>query len=253
MENDDWFGEDVAATYDEDTARMSEPAVLDPQLNVLTELAAGGPVLEFAIGTGRVGLPLAARGLRVAGIELSEAMVARLRAKPGGDEASIPVVVGDMTTAVAPGVGSFRLVFLVYNSLMNLTTQEAQIACFLNAAAHLAPGGHFVVEVAVPALHLLPAGERYVVFDHSDAHVGIDEYEVATQRLWSHHISFRPDGRVRRSSPPFRYAWPAELDLMARLEGMQLVHRWSDWNRTAFTSESAGHVSVWQKHEGDPS
>jgi SAM-dependent methyltransferase len=246
----DWFGEDVAAMYDEDAAAISQPGVLKPQLDVLEELAAGGPLLEFAIGTGRVGLPLAARGLRLTGIEFSTAMVARLRAKPGGDEASIPVVIGDMATARAPRAGSFALVYLVFNSLMNLTTQEAQVACFGNAAAHLAPGGHFVVELPIPALRRLPAAERFVVFDRSETHVGIDEYDVATQRQWSHHIDFLPDGRVRRASPPFRYAWPAELDLMARLAGMQLVHRWGDWDRSAFTSESTKHISVWQKPAG---
>ena len=249
MKSTDWFGEDVAATYDDDTVGLSRPEILDPQLDVLEGLAAGGPVLEFAIGTGRVGLPLAARGLRVAGIELSPAMVARMRSKPGGDEGAVPVVIGDMTTARAPGAGSFRLVFLVFNSMMNLTTQEGQVACFRNAAAHLAPGGHFVVEMPVPALRQLPAGERFVVFDLSDTHIGIDEYDVTTQRQWSHHIDFLPDGRVRRASPPFRYAWPAELDLMARIAGMRLVHRWGDWGRAALTSESTKHVSVWQKSD----
>jgi len=248
----DWFGEDIAATYDDDAA-ISQPDVLGPQLDVLEELAGGGPVLEFAIGTGRVGLPLAGRGLRVAGIELSSAMVARLRAKPGGDEASIPVVIGDMATARVPGSGSFGLVYLVFNTLMNLTTQEAQVACFENAAAHLAPGGHFVVELPVPGLRRLPANERFVVFDQSETHVGIDEYDVATQRQWSHHIDFLPDGRVRRTSPPFRYAWPAELDLMARLAGLRLVHRWSDWDRSAYTSESTRHVSAWQRSEAGQS
>jgi SAM-dependent methyltransferase len=247
MDTRDWFGENVAASYDEDTASLSEPAVLNPQVDLLDGLASGGPVLELAIGTGRVALPLAARGLHVAGIELSAAMIGRLRAKPGGDEASIPVVVGDMTTVRAPGAGSFTLVFLVFNTLMNLTSQEAQVACFANAAAHLAPGGRFLVEMQVPALRLLPPGERFVVFDHSDTHVGIDEYDVATQRQWSHHIGFRPDGRVERHSPPFRYAWPAELDLMARLAGMRLLERWSDWNRSPFTGASTTHVSVWQK------
>ena len=252
MDPIDWFGEDIAATYDDDAA-ISQPDVLGPQLDVLEELAGGGPVLEFAIGTGRVGLPLAGRGLRVAGIELSSAMVARLRAKPGGDEASIPVVIGDMATARVPGSGSFGLVYLVFNTLMNLTTQEAQVACFENAAAHLAPGGHFVVELPVPGLRRLPANERFVVFDQSETHVGIDEYDVATQRQWSHHIDFLPDGRVRRTSPPFRYAWPAELDLMARLAGLRLVHRWSDWDRSAYTSESTRHVSAWQRSEAGQS
>ena len=247
MEIKNWFGEDVAAKYDDDTADRSEPAVLNPQLELLADLASGGSVLELAVGTGRVAVPLAGRGLRVTGIDLSAAMVERMRAKPGGDEASIPVVVGDMTTAQAPGAGSFSLVFLVFNSLMNLTSQEAQVACFANAAAHLAPGGLFVVEMPVPALRRLPVGERHVVFDRSDAHVGIDEYDVATQRQWSHHIDVRPDGRVRRSSLPFRYAWPAELDLMAQLAGMALLDRWSDWSRSPYTSESTGHVSVWQR------
>ncbi len=247
METTNWYGDEVAATYDDDTAGMSTPAALRPVLDVLEELAGDSPVLEMAIGTGRVGLPLAQRGHLVAGIELAPAMVARLRSKPGGDEATIPVVVGDMTRTKAPGAGSFSLVFLVFNSLMNLTTQEAQVACFENAAAHLAVGGHFLVEMQVPALRRLPAGERFVVFDQSATHVGIDEYDTATQQQWSHHVSFLPDGRARRASPPFRYAWPAELDLMARIAGMRLVHRWGDWDRSGFTSESAKHVSIWRK------
>ena len=250
MSSDDWFGEEVAEGYDADTASMSEPGVLDPQLDALEALAAGRPVLELAIGTGRVAVPLAARGVKVSGIELSTAMVARLRAKPGGDEAAIAVVLGDMTTARAPGAGTFGLVFLVFNTLMNLTTQDAQVDCFRNAAAHLAPGGCFLVEIAVPALQRLPPGERYVTFDRSDDHVGIDEYDVASQRMWSHHVTFGADGRVRRSSPPFRYAWPAELDLMARLAGMRLRDRWSDWSRAPFTGESRSHVSVWEKGAG---
>jgi SAM-dependent methyltransferase len=247
MERTDWYGDEDAARYDDDTAEMSTPEFLRPLLDVLEELAGDGPVLELAIGTGRVGLPLSLRGHRVAGIDLAPAMVARLRAKPGGSESEIPVVVGDMTTAKAPGAGSFRLVFLVFNSLMNLTTQEAQIACFENAAAHLTPGGLFLVEIQVPALRRLPPGERFVVFDQGATHIGIDEYDTPTQRLWSHHVSFRPDGRVDRASPPFRYAWPAELDLMARIARMQLLHRWGDSDRRAFTAESTKHVSVWRK------
>lgn len=251
MDDRNWFDEEVAATYDDDTAEASSPAALGPMLDRLVELAAGGPVLELAIGTGRVALPLARRGLRVTGIELSPAMLARLRAKPGGEEGALPVVLGDMATAKAPGAGSFTLVYLVFNTLMNLTGQEAQVACFANAAAHLAPGGLFLVEMPVPALRRLPPGERFVVFDRSEAHIGIDEYDIATQRQWSHHVSFRSDGRVERTSPPFRYAWPAELDLMARLAGMRPVERWSDWNRAPFTSESTGHVSVWRKPTED--
>jgi SAM-dependent methyltransferase len=247
MEITDWFGDEVAAAYDDDTAGMSTPTALGPVLDVLEDLAGDGPVLELAIGTGRVALPLARRGHRVAGIDLSSAMVGRLRAKPGGDEAAIPVVIGDMTTAKAASAGSYALVYVVFNSLANLTTQDAQVACFENAAAHLAPNGHFLVEIEVPALRRLPPGERFVVFDQSATHVGIDEYDPATQRQWSHHISFRPDGRVRRASPPFRYAWPSELDLMARIAGMRLVHRWEDWDRSEFTADSTKHVSVWRK------
>ena len=241
-----WFDEDVAAVYDEDEEHGTDPGALDTEVEALAAMAAGGPALELAIGTGRVALPLAARGVPVTGIERSPAMVSRLRAKPGGDEASMPVVIGDMATATAPGAGSFRLVYLVYNTIANLTTQEAQVACFRNAARHLAPGGLFVIELYVPALRRLPPGERFVVFDQSGTHIGIDEYDTATQAQWSHHVSFGADGRVRRSSPPFRYAWPAELDLMAQLAGMWLVHRWADWAGAPFTSESTAHVSVWR-------
>ncbi len=241
-----WFDEDVAAAYDDDAASISGLAALAPMLDVLEGLAVGGPALEFAIGTGRVALPLAARGVPVSGIEFSPQMVTRLRAKPGGDEASLPVVLGDMANVLAPGAGKFRLVYLVFNTVMNLTTQDAQVECFRNAAAHLAPGGRFLVEVGVPALRRLPPGERFVLFDVSERHVGIDEYDVATQRMWSHHTTFEPDGRTRRTSPPFRYAWPAELDLMARLAGMRLVDRWAGWDRSPFTSESGAHVSIWE-------
>jgi SAM-dependent methyltransferase len=247
MADRNWFDEDVAADYDDDTAPISGPTALAAMLDVLEELATDGPALEFAIGTGRVALPLAARGVPVSGIEYSPQMVARLRAKAAGDEASIPVVLGDMATVRAPGAGTFRLVYLVFNTMMNLTTQDAQVDCFRNAAAHLAPGGRFLVEVGVPALRRLPPGERFVPFDVSDGHVGIDEYDVATQRMWSHHTTFTPDGRARRTSPPFRYVWPAELDLMARLAGMRLEDRWSDWDRSPFTSDSDAHVSVWRK------
>ena len=245
--SENWFGADVAATYDRDTAPLSDPEVLEPMLDVLFEIAAGGSALEFAIGTGRVAIPLAARGVPASGIELSAPMLARMRDKAGGTESAIPVVVGDMATSRAPGAGTFSLVYLVFNTVANLTTQDAQVQCFRNAAAHLVPGGHFVVEVGVPALVRLASGERYVVFERSDSHVGIDEYEIATQRQWSHHIAFRSDGQVRRTSTPFRYVWPAELDLMARIAGMRLVHRWGDWDRSPFASHSTQHVSVWQK------
>ena len=231
----DWFGDDVADSYDADSAPMFEPTTLEPQLDLLEALAEGGPVLELAIGTGRVAIPLSARGLRVSGIELSEAMLARMRAKPGGDAASIPVTLGDMAGVRTPGAGTFRLAYLLFNTIMNITSQDAQVECFGNVAAHLAPGGRFLVEVGVPALRQLPPGARYVVFDHGTSHVGIDEYEVATQGMWSHHIDFQSDGRVRRTSPPFRYVWPAELDLMARIAGMSLEDRWGDWRRGPFT------------------
>jgi SAM-dependent methyltransferase len=243
----DRYGEDVAATYDADTARTSELDVLRPQVDFLAELAAGSPVLELAIGTGRVAIPLALRGLAVSGIELSPAMVERMRAKRGGDASTIPVTIGDMAVVRAPGVGSFGLVYLVFNTIMNLTTQAEQVACFRNAAAHLAPGGLFVVETMVPEIRRLGPGERFVVFDRTRTHIGIDEYDIANQGMWSHHVVIEADGRARTTSTPFRYAWPAELDLMADLAGMDLRERWADWGRTPFTGESRAHVSVWQR------
>jgi SAM-dependent methyltransferase len=244
---DGWFDEDVAATYDEDTADTLDPAVIGAQLDLLASLAGEGPALEFAIGTGRIAIPLASRGVPVAGIEMSRAMVARLRAKPGGDEGSIPVTIGDMTTASAEPAGGFSLVYLVFNTVMNVTTQDGQVELFANAARHLTPGGRFLVETGVPDLRRLPPGARYVAFDVSEAHVGVDEYDVATQRMWSHHVTTRADGRIERSAGPFRYVWPSELDLMARLAGMTLESRWADWTRAEFTNDSRSHVSVWRK------
>lgn len=247
MEITDEFGADVAARYDGANASLFAPEVLDPQLDLLEELAGGSPVLELAIGTGRVGLPLARRGLAVTGIELSAAMVGRLRDKPGGDEASIPVVIGDMATARAPSAGSFGLVFLVFNTIMNLTTQEAQAGCFRNVAAHLEPGGCFVVEVGVPDLRRLPPGETLLPIGVSEGFVGLDEVDTSRQRLISHHVRLADDGTYRRSSIPFRYVWPEELDLMADAAGMQLRQRWSGWRREPFTHESTTHVSVWER------
>jgi SAM-dependent methyltransferase len=236
-----WFGEDVAATYDDDT--LDRPA--DAAADALAALAGPGRgALEFAIGTGRVALPLAARGVRVSGIELSEAMLARLRAKPGGGEGAIPVVVGDMAVARVPG--SFDLVYLVFNTIQNLTSQDAQVACFANASRHLRPGGVFVVETGVPGLRRLPPGQRFVLFDAGPAHIGVDEYEPAVQGLVSHHTTVR-DGAARQISVPFRYVWPAELDLMARLAGLRLADRWADWSGAPFTSDSESHVSVWER------
>ncbi len=225
----DWFAGDVAARYDADTADMPVEPVVDFLLP-----RAGGGALELAIGTGRIALPLAERGVRVAGIDLSPDMVAQLRQK--SDE--IPVAIGDMTTTRLDG--TFSLVYIVFNSINNLTTQDAQVACFANAARHLEAGGCFVVEVGVPGSAPLE------VFDLSDTHVGIDERDRATQRLVSHHFTL-VDGRWRRLSIPFRSASPAELDLMARLAGLALRERWSGWRGERFTSESQSHVSVWEK------
>jgi SAM-dependent methyltransferase len=189
--------------------------------------------------TGRVALPLAQRGVPVTGIDLSEAMVARLREKPGGAET--PVAIGDFaTTRVA---GAFALVYLVYNTIMNLTTQDEQVACFENAAAHLEPGGCFVIEVEVPQLRRLPPGERFRVFQHSEPSAGIDEYDVVTQAQTGHYWS----AERGYATIPFRYAWPAELDLMARMAGLLLRERWASWRREPFTAESTSHVSAWEK------
>jgi SAM-dependent methyltransferase len=228
----DWFAGSVAEHYDEDNAGLP----VEPVVDVLVDLARGGAALELAIGTGRVAVPLAQRGVSVSGIELSPDMVARLREKPGGE--AIPVALGDMATTRVDG--SFALVYLVRNTIMNLTTQEAQVACFANAAAHLEPGGSFLVEVVVPNTRPLE------VFDLSDTHVGVDEYDADTQRLVSHHFRLR-DGRWERRSMPFRAASPAELDLMARSVGLRLRDRWSDWGREPFSAASTSHVSVWEK------
>jgi SAM-dependent methyltransferase len=235
------FDEGVAATYDESSDRMFDPAVVGPTVDFLADLAGDGRALELGIGTGRIALPLAARGVEVHGIDLSTAMTRRLRAKPGGE--GIPITIGDFASARADG--TFRLVYLVFNTIMNLTTQAAQVACFRNAAAHLEPGGCFVIEVGVPDLRRLPPGERHVVFDASQTLWGIDEYDVANQGLISHHFQVVGE-RIESSSGPFRYVWPAELDLMAELAGLTLRERWSGWRREPFTSDSRQHVSVWE-------
>jgi SAM-dependent methyltransferase len=241
-EQQDYFGEDVAPTYDETSAEMFDPAVLDPAVEFLAALAGDGRALELGIGTGRVALPLAARGVPVHGIELSAAMVEELRRKPGAD--AIGVTIGDFSTTRVDG--SFSLAYLVFNTIMNLTTQEAQIACFENVAAHLEAGGRFVIEVMIPELRRLPLGETSVVFRSDEHRWGIDDYDVAKQGLVSHHF-FETGDDVEHRSQPFRYVWPAELDLMARLAGMTLEERWAGWNREPFTSESRSHVSVWRK------
>ena len=241
MHDDGHFDEHVAATYDDDPD-MFDPAVVDPAIDVLARLAQGGSALEFAIGTGRIALPLAGRGVTVTGIDLSNAMLNRLRAKAGSE--AIEITTGDMaTTRVA---GQFELVYLVFNTIMNLTTQAQQVACFRNAAAHLAPGGCFVIEVMIPRLRQLPPGERFVPFDLSPTHWGVDEYDTASQSLISHHMTAEGD-RFERAALPCRYVWPAELDLMAELAGMYLRDRWADWRQEPFTHESTKHVSIWKK------
>ena len=232
----DYFAGDVAGRYDGSSAEMFAPEVVAPTVAFLADLAGGGPALELGIGTGRIALPLAEQGVPVHGIDLSPDMVAQLRAKPGGSV--IPVEIGDFAATRVDG--SFALVYVVFNTFNNLTTQEAQVACVENVAAHLAPGGAFVVEAGVPNTASLQ------VFDLTDDHVGVDEYDPATQRLVSHHFTL-VDGSWRRLSVPFRAVSPAELDLMARFAGMRLRERWSGWRREPFTAKSTKHVSVWEK------
>ena len=244
-DEDGYFDERVAETYDESSPEMFDASAVNPVVDFLADRAGNGRALEFGIGTGRIALPLAARGVAVDGVELSKAMVARLRAKPGGD--AIAVSIGDFATTTVDG--SFSLAYLVFNTIMNLTTQDAQAECFRNAAAHLEPGGCFVVEVGVPGLQRLPVGEIYQVFAGSDSYWGIDEYDVANQGLISHHLDLA-GGRLERFSVPFRYVWPAELDLMAQLAGMKRRERWGGWRGEPFTSESRQHVSVWEMPKG---
>jgi SAM-dependent methyltransferase len=245
--DDGYFDERVAARYDESAAEMFDPAAVGPVVDLLVELAGSGRALELGIGTGRIALPLAERGVPVHGIELSKAMVARLRAKPGGE--AIGVTIGDFATTTVDG--TFSVAYLVFNTILNLTTQAAQVACFRNVAAHLEPGGCFVIEVGVPGLQRLPPGETIRAFHVSETRWGFDEYDVATQGLISHHFEV-VDGRLERLSIPFRYAWPSELDLMAQLAGMKLRARWSGWRREPFTSDSTQHVSIWEKPAATP-
>ena len=240
------FGDRVAARYDDSVAEMFDPSVVEPAVDFLSELAGAGAALELGIGTGRIALPLTRRGVRVHGIDLSEAMVARLRAKPGGED--LEVTIGDFATTRAKG--AFSLAYLLFNTIQNLTSQDEQVACFQNAADHLEPGGYFVIEVGVPSLRRLPPGETFRAFRVTPTRLGFDEFDVAEQRLVSHHYRL-VDGRLELSSFPFRYVWPSELDLMARLAGMTLCERWGDWTREPFTSESTKHVSVWEKPAAD--
>jgi SAM-dependent methyltransferase len=245
VHDDGYFDERAAAKYDESGAEMFDPGVVDPVVDLLAALAGNGRALELGIGTGRIALPLAGRGVPVHGIELSNAMAARLRAKPGAE--GIGVTIGDFASATVEG--SFSVAYLVFNTMNNLTTQEAQVACFRNVAAHLEPGGCFVIEVGVPDLQRLPTGETVRPFHVSETRLGFDEYDIATQGLISHHFEL-VDGRFERHSIPFRYVWPSELDLMAQLAGMRLRERWAGWRREPFTSDSRQHVSVWEKPKG---
>jgi SAM-dependent methyltransferase len=238
---EDYFGERVASRYDDDD-EVFEPAVVEPVVDFLAGLARGGAALELGIGTGRIALPLARRGVRVHGIDLSGAMVRRLQTKPGAED--IAVTIGDFATTTVDG--TFSVAYLVFNTIMNLTTQDEQVACFQNVAAHLQTGGCFVIEVSVPELQRLPPGETVRAFTVSATRLGFDEFDVVSQGLISHHYSVS-GGDLEVNSVPFRYVWPSELDLMARLAGMTLRERWSGWQREPFTSESTKHVSVWEK------
>jgi SAM-dependent methyltransferase len=244
MGSDVW-NEEVAQHYDRSVADMYAPEVLGPTVDFLARRAGEGPALEFAIGNGRVALPLRSRGVPVSGIELSGAMVRQLRAKPGGDR--LDVVMGSMATTRVAGV--FSLVYLVFNTITNLLGQDEQVECFRNAARHLGAGGRFVVEVGVPDLRRLPPGEYARLFQIDAEHVGFDTFDLVDQRLVSHHY-WLSEGAARTFHSSHRYAWPAELDLMARLAGLTLQERWADWTEAPFTAESTSHVSVWAKPIG---
>ncbi|MGH3333102.1 MAG: class I SAM-dependent DNA methyltransferase [Nocardioidaceae bacterium] len=243
MTSSDLWDEDTAERYDANSAEMFTPQVLDPAVAFLARLAGSGPALELAIGTGRVAVPLAARGVSVAGIELSQPMVDRLRRKVSAED--LPVATGDMATTTVPG--RFSLVYVVWNSIGNLCTQDEQVQCFHNAARHLLPGGRFVVELWVPGIRRFPPGQAAVPFEVTDRHVGFDTYDMVTQQGTSHHYWRLDDGSARYGYSNFRYIWPAECDLMARLAGLELEQRVADWDGAPFTSDSESHVSVWHK------
>ena len=240
--DDGYFGERIAATYDETLTDKFDTSVVDPAVSILARLAGDGGALEFGVGTGRIALPLARQDVSVHGIDMSRAMVERLGQKQEGE--GVEVTIGDFSTTVVEG--TFSLVYLVFNTIMNLTTMASQVACFRNAAAHLKPGGHFVIEVMVPQLQRLAKGETLLAYDLSEKHWGVDAYDVVSQGLTSHHAQII-DGKTELSSTPFRYVWPAELDLMAQLAGLTPVERWADWDQEPFTADSPSHVSVWVK------
>jgi SAM-dependent methyltransferase len=245
MRQDEIWDEDTARRYDTPGTGMFAADVIEPTVRRLAELADGGRALEFAIGTGRVAVPLAASGVPVTGIELSRAMVARLREK--ADEAMIPVVIGDMATTRVPG--DFALVYLVYNTIGNLVTQAEQVRCFRNAAAHLSPGGAFVIELTVPDLRTLPPGREATVFASETGYIGVDTYDVVNQLLTSHHFTFADGREARVGRSPHRYIWPAELDLMGALAGFELESRHADWTGAEMTADASSHVSVYRLAE----
>ena len=235
----------IASDYEAKWPHLFDPAVVGPAVDFLAARAGAGPILELGLGTGRLALPLSRRGLPVHGIELSPDMIEQMRAKEGAD--AISVTLGDFATTTAEGCrGTVTVAYLVRNTIMNLTTQDAQVACFANVAAHLAPGGSFVMEVMVPDLQRLPPGETLLAFTVTPTHIGFEQYDVARQRSISHHYFVSGDN-LETFSAPFRYVWPSELDLMARLAGLSLRERWSDWDQSPFTSESRSHISVWKK------
>jgi SAM-dependent methyltransferase len=242
MRQDEIWDADAAQHYDTPGTGMFAPEVLQPAVDCLARLAGDGPALEFAIGTGRVAVPLSERGVPVTGIELSASMIEQLRAKAGED--TIPVIAGDMASAVAPG--AFALVYLVFNTISNLLTQAEQVDCFRNAARHLMPGGCFVIELWVPELRKLPPGQQAAVWSSEPGYIGLDTYDVLQQRVVSHHFEFGDGKEARLSRSPHRYIWPAELDLMARLAGFDLESRHADWQGREFTADSRSHVSVYR-------
>ncbi|NES16561.1 class I SAM-dependent methyltransferase [Micromonospora sp. PPF5-17] len=245
MSQEEIWDAEAAQRYDTPGTGMFAPEVLGPTVARLAALAGDGRALEFAIGTGRVAVPLAERGVPVTGIELSRAMVDRLRSKV--DEAAIPVLVGDMTATVAPG--RYSLVYLVYNTISNLQTQAEQVECFRNAARHLTPGGRFVIELWVPELRKLPPGQQATVWHAEPGYLGLDTYDVLHQHVVSHHFHFGEGTEARLFRSPHRYIWPAELDLMAQLAGFELESRHADWSGGEFTADSRSHVSVYRRPE----
>ncbi len=242
MQQDEIWDVDAARRYDTPGTGMFAPEVLRPTIDRLAELAGDGRALEFAIGTGRVAVPLAERGVPVTGIELSRPMIDQLRTKV--DEATIPVLVGDMATTAAPG--KFSLVYLVFNTISNLLTQAEQVECFRNAARHLTPGGRFVIELWVPELRKLPPGQQAMVGHSEPGYILLDTYDVVRQHVVSHHFRFDESKQAQLYRSPHRYIWPAELDLMAQLAGFELETRQADWAGTEFTAESGSHVSVYR-------